>query len=105
MEILLEFSSQQNNQSGWKVSWKRQENSVVGIPAGNSSPRKGSLLLSQLQVRVLNSQLLALERKAFVESHRSTPELFHSLLSWEVRNVHPKHLLDELGPLDPDPWT
>lgn len=45
------------------------------------------------------------ERKVFVESHGSIPELFHSLFPWEVGNVHPQHLLDEHGSLEPDPWT
>lgn len=45
------------------------------------------------------------ERKVFVELHGSIPELFHSLFPWEVGNVHPQHLLDEHGSLEPDPWT
>lgn len=86
-------------------SGTRQESSDVGIPVGNFGPRNGTLFLSQLQVRVLNSQLLAPERKVFVESHRSTPKLFHSQFPWEVGNVHPQHLLDDLASLDLDPWA
>lgn len=38
--------------------WKRQESSDVGIAVGNSGPINGSLILSQLQVPVLNPQIL-----------------------------------------------